>query len=296
MANYKPIHLALLTAVISGISVFLNGILVKGVDPFIFTTVKNIAVVLLLISLILLFKERKELLSLNKIQLSKLAIIGAIGGSVPFLLFFWGLSISSGAIGSFVYRLLFLFASATAFLFLKEKISKNFLIGGVIVLFGNMLLLKGALVFGFGELLVLLATILWAIEFNISKVVLEEISPRVVSFGRMFFGSIILLAFLAFTGKIGSISSMPLESLVITSVFLFAYLLAWYPALKSLPISVSTPVLALGGPISAILALILTGKALLPIEIAGTFLVLLGIVVMANLHSKKSLYLETIKA
>jgi drug/metabolite transporter (DMT)-like permease len=286
MANEKGIFLALLTAIISGISVFVNGFAVQGTDPFIFTTLKNVSVALLIGSLFLLFGWRKELATLSRRQWLTLAAVGAVGGSVPFLLFFWGLSLSSGAIGSFVYRLLFLFAAGIAVFALREKINRTFVIGGILALAGNVLLLKGNLGFGFGELLVLLATVLWAVEFNISKALMKEVSPNAVAFGRMFFGSLIMLAFLAFTGKLWAVSSLGGDSLLwigITSAFLLAYVLAWYPALRELPVSVATPVLALGGPITALLSLAFLGKAVAPLEAAGMLLVILGVALIAKL-------------
>jgi len=281
--------LALLTALLSGISVFANGIAVKGFDPFVFTTMKNVVVVIAIFAVVLAISERKALFSLTRFQWTKLALIGAIGGSVPFLLFFWGISISSGAVSSSIYRLLFVFATAISVFALKESVNRKYLLGGALAVIGSLLLLNGNISFGFGEFLVLLASILWAIEFNISKKVLAEISPKMVAFGRMFFGSIILIAFIFAIGKIDLLfvfsTSVQLEWFVITSLFLGAYLLSWYPALKDLPVSVATPVLALGGVVSSILSIIFLGKAISPIETLGMLVFAIGVAIMANLHS-----------
>jgi drug/metabolite transporter (DMT)-like permease len=281
--------LALVTALLSGISVFANGFAVKGFDPFVFTTMKNLSAVALIGASVLAFSYRKELFSLTKVQFAKLVLIGAIGGSIPFLLFFWGLSLSSGAIGSFIYRLLFVFASGIAIFALKETVSRKYIFGGALSVGGNALLLSGQLAFGFGEFLVLLATILWAIEFNISKKVMADISPRIVSFGRMFFGAIILLTFLFAIGKLDMLfvfsTPVQLEWFLVTALFLSAYLICWYPALKELPVSVATPVLALGGLVSTGLAFVFAGKAIAPVEAFGMLAVLAGISFMANLHS-----------
>ncbi len=137
--------------------------------------------------------------------------------------------------------------------------------------------------------MVILASIFWAVEFNISKKVMSELSPKTVAFGRMFFGSIILLAFIFAIGKFDSLfvftNIIQLEWFVITSLFLCAYLLAWYPALKELPVSVATPVLALGGLVSAVFSIVFVGKAITPIESLGMLILAVGIALMANIHS-----------
>ncbi len=49
----KGLMLALLTALLSGMSVFANGIAVKGFDPFVFTTMKNVVVSVAILTVIL---------------------------------------------------------------------------------------------------------------------------------------------------------------------------------------------------------------------------------------------------
>jgi drug/metabolite transporter (DMT)-like permease len=295
MLNFKPIHIAVLAAVLSGISVFINSLAVKGIDPFAFTTMKNVFVALGLFAGILLFGQRNKLLSLSRSQLSNLLVIGFIGGSIPFLLFFWGLSISTGTLGSFFYRLLFVFASAIAVFYLKEKLDVKLLVGGALLLIGNALLIKGSLVFGLGEALIVLATVLWAIETNISKKVLTHISPSIVVLGRMFFGALIMLGTLAVFGKLGpflSFTPIAWEWVAITALFLLSYVTVFYTALSKLPVSVATPVMTLGGPITALLAWVAAGKALLPIESLGMLLIVTGVAVIANLSEQIRLLLR----
>lgn len=299
-SNNNGLMLAFLTALVSGISVFMNGFVVKGFDPFVFTTLKNVAVLVLLGSVIYLLKEHKAFARLDRRQLLKLAAIGAIGGSVPFLLFFWGLSLSSGVIGSFIYRSLFIFASVFAFVFLKEKLNGKFIIGAALVIISNALMLgNNALAFGFPEQLVLLATILWAIEFNISKNALSDISPKIVAFGRMFFGSIVLLCFLAATGRLAAIESLSAVHwfwVVITSLFLLLYLVFWYTGLKHTNVSTATSILALGGPITALLSLVFAGKTIDLLTGISLVLTIVGVLVLVGLKQVHECIILTRKA
>ena len=98
----KGAYLALATAVISGVSVFINSYGVKQVtDPFVFTTSKNLLVALLLGALLFLPASWRELQQLTRKQWLSLALLGLIGGSIPFLLFFYGLKQASAPSAAF---------------------------------------------------------------------------------------------------------------------------------------------------------------------------------------------------
>ena len=101
----KGLGLVLGTAVISGVSIFLNKFGVGGMDPAVFTTAKNVLVAVFLISTLLALKEWKTLKSLSGKAWGQLALIGLIGGSIPFLLFFTGLQMTSAAQAGFLHTL-----------------------------------------------------------------------------------------------------------------------------------------------------------------------------------------------
>jgi len=103
----KGLILVLTTAIISGISIFINKYSVSVINPYIFTFLKNAVVALMLSGLILLIKDWKILKFLTKKQWLLLLLIGLIGGSIPFLLFFKGLSLVSAAQGSFIHKTIF---------------------------------------------------------------------------------------------------------------------------------------------------------------------------------------------
>ena len=97
-------------ALISGFSVFINGVAVTFADPFVYAALKNTGALLFLGAALLAFRELGNLRNLSLRQWGMLALIGVIGGSIPFLLFFWGLKLGGAAVSSFIYRSLFLFA------------------------------------------------------------------------------------------------------------------------------------------------------------------------------------------
>ena len=121
----KGYLLVFFTAIISGFSIFINRFGVMVVNPYIFTFLKNASVAIFLLSVLLLLKDWKILKKINKKQWMLLILIGLIGGSIPFLLFFKGLSLTTGANGSFLHKTMFIYVALLAFVFLKEKIDKD---------------------------------------------------------------------------------------------------------------------------------------------------------------------------
>lgn len=287
----KGISLVLLTAIVSGFSIFINSFVVKGLNPFIFTTTKNIIVALFLISLILLLKEFNELKKLSIKQWTKLIIIGLIGGSIPFWIYFYAIKIGSeiystpyGIVAGFFHKsTLFVFVAILATFFLKEKISKEFIVGGLLLLLGNYLLAKNFFTIGFPELIVFIAIILWAIENVISKFTLRELSGNQVAFGRMFFGSIILMLMLVITGQANEFLAFEPKTLFwsfITAIPLFLYVFFWYNGLKHIEVSKATTILMLGQPITSLLTFTFNGVMPNIQEIISSTLIISGIILV----------------
>src|SRR3989339_2183939 len=104
MNKNKGLVLILSTAVISGLSIFISKFGVSVINPYIFTGWKNIVVAVLAVGWILALKDWQILKSLNKKKWLWLVGVGLIGGSIPFLLFFKGLSLTTAAQGSFIHK------------------------------------------------------------------------------------------------------------------------------------------------------------------------------------------------
>ncbi len=290
--------LVFLTATISGFSIFINKFGVSFFqNPYLFTFLKNVVVSIFLSGLLIFFKDFKKIKKFSKRDWLFLVLIGFVGGSFPFLLFFKGLSLASAAESSFIHKTMFIYATIFAILFLKEKIEKRFLLATSILVFANLILLKRIPPsLNFGNFLVFLATLLWAIENTISKYALRTLEGRQVAWGRMFFGSIFILVYLAFTNQLSPILALNLKQIhwvLITSLLLFGYVLSWYSGLKKIPLHQATTILLFGGPITTILNLIFGGKVS-QAEIFSTILIFFGILIA--LGAKRSIeILKSIK-
>lgn len=291
----KGYLLVLSTAFISGFAIFINRFGVQVIDPYIFTFLKNFSVVVFLTTLLFSLKDWKTLRQISKKQWILLILIGLIGGGIPFLLFFKGLSISTAAKGAFLHKTMFIYVALLAFVFLKEKIDKKFLLGGLFLILGNLFLLKKIpYSVNFGDLLIFLATLFWAIENTISKYVLKELSGLVVAWSRMFFGSLFILFFLLSTGRWSSLSGLNLIQVnwvLTTGVILFGYVITWYSGLKHIPVSRATVILLLGSPITTLLSLIWAGQVAIQQILAGV-LIIFGILVILGLDKAYQLARE----
>lgn len=229
--------LALMTAVISGVAVFANKFAVGTFsDPVVFTTAKNLIVAVFLIGLILSLGKWQEIRSLTTSQWKRLSAIGIVGGSLPFALFFTGLTMMPAANAAIIHKTLFVWVALLAIFFLKEKLTRLQWLG-VSLLFASNLVIGGfqGFSYGIGELMVFAATILWAVENVIARKTLAEVSSVTVASARMVLGSGILLAFLAVSGRATGFAEMSSGSLwivLLVSALLTGYVLSWYTALK----------------------------------------------------------------
>lgn len=253
------IYLVLVTVFISGLANFLNkfGLDALGKNAYQYTTLKNIIPAVLLSVMVLTPLIWPKLKALNKNQWLKLFLIGLIGGSIPFLLFFKGLSLTSSVSASFIHKTLFVWVAILALPILKEKLSKVQLLAILILLFGNFIF--GGFKFfswSYAHSLILMATILWAIENVIAKIVLKEMNSLILAWGRMFFGSVVLVLFLLFTNNTSELFTINFSQFLwlgLVGLLLTGYVVTWYGALKKMPVTIVSSFLVLASPITTLL-------------------------------------------
>lgn len=290
MIEKRGLLLVFLTAIISGFSIFINKFGIAGINSDIFAFSKNIVVAVFLFTVILSLGNFREIKKLAKKQWLLLAAIGFIGGSVPFLLFFRGLQLTSSAMGSLIHKTMFVYVGIFAVLFLKEKLNKKIILPALLLLIGNLIILKiDSFSFNYGDLLILIAALFWAAENTLSKHALKDLSGNTVAFGRMFFGSLFILVYLVFTKEIFLIKSLNVEQMtwiIITALILLGYVLTWYNGLKHVNVTLATSILLLGSPVTTLLNYLFLNAALTINDIVGGVFLAAGIVMMVLLFKK----------
>ncbi|MFA6908447.1 MAG: DMT family transporter [Patescibacteria group bacterium] len=280
------IGLALGTAVISGVSNYVAKISVTIVkNPVVFTTLKNMLVAVLLLGLFLAAAKARDLRGRSWKDWLRLVLIGVIGGSVPFVLFFTGLSKTSAVTGSLIHKTLFLWVALLAVPILKERIGRVqciaflLLLGGVFALGG----LRG-MHLGTGELMIFGATILWAVENIIAKVALRTFSSITVASARMSIGSVILIAYVGMTGGISAATHLDAEQwkwTLLASGLLMGYVITWYTALKHAPATLVSSLLVPASLITSVLTLVFQGSPLASKDLISGGLFIIAITITA---------------
>ena len=281
------IILGLVTAFISGTNNFLSKIAVTTVaDPIVFTFLKNAITVLLLLSAILITSRWREIKLLRKPQIIQLLFIGILGGGVPFILFFTGLSLIPVAQAAFIHKTLFLWVALLAVPFLKEKISWLQLGALCLLLIGNLGLFGIPRFTGhIGEFMVLGATLLWAIENIISKKVLNSCSSLLVASTRMLIGSIVISLVLIAqhkTSVILTLSPAQWSWTVLTGLLLTGYVVTWYTALKYAPAVLVASLLVPATLVTNLLTAIFITHTFPFLQLLSTALISLGTILIIS--------------
>ncbi len=284
--------LVLLTAIISGGAIVINKYFVVRIDPLLFTAIRALFIGLIFL-FISIFVSRIERKKFKKASWKSLLLIGVIGGGFAFWLFFSGLKLTTAGRAAFLHKTLPIYAVILAFIFLKEKITRKQLIAIGIMIIGLILmqLTKIGTEIRIGDLLVLGATVLWAIENTISKkVMINKESNWVVTFSRMFFGSLLLFSIIFLTGKIDLLLSLTMEQIVyiaVSAMILFLYVLTWYWGLSYINLSKAATILLIAPVISLILGVLWLGEQVFMIQLIGSALILVGAYIMIRVKSER---------
>ena len=273
--------LAALTAAISGVSIFVNAFAVKQLpDPAVYTTLKNGIAAILLLGLAVASVRPVDVRSMPVRSWGWLAVIGIIGGSVPFVLFFTGLAQASAPSAAFIHKTLFIWVALLAVPFLGERLGLAQLAALGVLLAGQaMVLTPAGVAWGVGETLIAAATLLWAVETILVKRVLRTTPSAVVAAGRLGIGLVALVAYLGVVGKLGVIGTLTLDQwgwVLATGGLLSGYVGTWFAALRRAPASLVTAILVLGAPVTAGLQAIQGGTLPAPQALAGQGLILVA--------------------
>jgi len=266
------ILLALATALISGFSVFLNSYGVKAFgNPTAYTTGKNVVSALVLVAFVSIGHGARSGVRLTRPrgpgQWAAIVAIGVFGGSVPFVLFFEGLSRASSPQAAFLHKTLVLWVAVLAFVFLAERLQWGhwLAIGALIV--GQVGLLGVPDSIGTPEAMILAATLMWAVEVVVAKRLLASLSSWTVGVARMGLGSVALIGWVAVRGDLGLLTSMDSGQLgwvLLTGLLLAGYVGTWFAALQRARAVDVTSVLVLAVPITAALDSLVHGTPVAP--------------------------------
>jgi len=270
----KGIGIAALTAVISGFAVFINGYGVRAwlevSDATTYTILKNLVAALVIGvaagSMVLRRARERPRLPETRRDRWMLGGVALVGGSIPFVLFFEGLSRAASVQAAFIHKTLIIWVAAMALVFLKERMSWAHLVAIGVLVWGQLILMgspSGG--FGVGEAMILGATLLWSVEVIVAKRLLAGVPSTTVAVARMVGGSVVLVGWGLIRSAEANWAAVSVTHVVwvmVTGLILSGYVLSWFAALKRAPAIDVTAVLVAGAVITAILQTTVRGVPL----------------------------------
>lgn len=273
--------LALGTAAISGLAVYLNAFGVKLVpDAAVYTTAKNGVAAIILVALALAAGAGREARTLDGRRQAGLLAIAVIGGSVPFVLFFSGLAVATAPTAAFIHKTMFIWVAVMAVPLLGERLGYLPIAALGILLAGQALIAPPTgMGWGAGETMIAAATILWSIEVVLAKRLLSDVTPQLLGAARMGLGLVVLVGYLAISGKVGGLVAISGEAwlwVLVTGGLLAGYVTTWFAALRLAAATTVTSILVVAAVVTGVLTAVSKGTAPDPRVVVGYLLVLAG--------------------
>lgn len=253
------IYVAALTAVVSGVSIFVNSYGVKTISsPLVYTTAKNlVAAAILAVAWYTGARargarerdaeghrprhpqaSRREVSTAARVRRwLGLAYVGVVGGGLAFVLFFDGLSRSQPAAAAFWRDTLVPEVALLAVVVLKERLrwwnllALALLVSGEVAATGGV----GQVAARPGELAVMASSGLWALEVIIARWLLRDTSPAKVAAVRMGVGAVTLLVYVGASGHSNTLVTLDVRQLTwigVTGTLLAIYVATWMTALS----------------------------------------------------------------
>jgi drug/metabolite transporter (DMT)-like permease len=276
------VALAGATALVSGVSVFVNSYGVRaGAAPAVYTTAKNLVAVAVL-SIVALIgwtvrtrrlgsaaanfvttaPEAREVPATRRwVEWLGLVYVGVIGGGLAFVLFFDGLALSGPTPAAFWRDTLVLWVAVIAVFSLRERL-RWWNLAAIVLLFSGEVVVSGGvgqLAANRGEVDILASSVLWALEVVVARRLLRTRSPATLAVVRMGLGALTLVVYLAASGSLDQLGAMNADQwhwALWTGLLLSAYVATWMSALARARAVDVTSVLASSALVTWLLQLV----------------------------------------
>jgi uncharacterized membrane protein len=124
------------------------------------------------------------------------------------------------------------------------------------------------------------ATLLWSAEVVLAKRLLVGVSAPLLGAARMGLGFVVLVGYLAVSGRLGGLGAISAEALlwiVVTGALLAGYVATWFSALRLAPATSVTSVLVAGAVVTGVLSSLSSGAAPDPRVVLGYLLIVTAV-------------------
>ena len=263
------------------------------IHPLFFATISSLIACSCL--LVLSFVKGNLKIIFCKEYFFQLFLIGFFGVTLANVLFFFGVTLTSGINSSILLQVEPLYGIFMGYILLHEKITLKQTFLTFIIIIGTLVVIsKIEFSFNWGDLLILLTPICWQITHFLSKRLMtlsKEITPLLIATARTFYGGI----FLFFISNIVGVaqfnrltSSRILGIILFQGVIGFALLFfIWYEAISRINVSKATALISVYPTFSIILAMLVLREVPTFYQIIGFFIILIGIFGLAGIKSEQ---------
>jgi len=229
-----------------------------------------------------------ESLKIKDASLMDILSVGLIGSVLAPLIYFFGLTLTFAVNAALIAHLQPLFVSIFGFFFLKERMHKHDVIGGALIGLAVILITGRTLdnivnfkLGNIGDLVVLLATMGWALVAIPGKRLTRHVSSATIVGYRFLVASTIFLPLLLFMNQ------LVIESIyqVLLGITVGLGYIFYYEGLKRIKAG-QVALTELSSPFfAAILAWVLLGEYTTIIQIVGASLLMAGLVILTRENS-----------
>lgn len=259
------VAVAAVTALISGVAVFVNGYGVHDApSPAVYTTAKNLVAAAVLAAVALVGRHRGagrgcsaarrfvrmggepvpgprthavSWRSWGLLEWFGLAYVGVVGGGLAFVLYFDALAKTAATPAAFWHDTLVVWVALLAYPVLRERVTWWNVAAVCLLVVGQVTLVGGVGRLGAtsGEMMALGATVLWAVEVVVAKLLLGRLAPSTLSVVRMGVGAVALVVYLAASGNVQALVSLTAGQVgwaLFTGLLLAGYVGTWMTALS----------------------------------------------------------------
>ena len=286
---------AALNAVISGVAIYVNSSGVKTFkDSTLYTALKNAVVGVCVLMLLFFFTgARAELKRLTRRQVALLAVVALIGGSVSYALDFRGLQLSTPVTAALVDHLQFLYVAIFAALFLRDRFGPAVWLALGVLFVGLSFGVKvNAVRWDTGVIFLLAATVMFAFDFIVIKLLLRSVSMMTVMVFKMTIGSALLVGYVGATGHLGAVrhlTSTQWQYVIVTGLILLAFTVTSIAGLRH---ASATAVIAIGAGspiITTLLVVVNKHTSISSKTLFGLALILVALLVIFTVGRREEL-------
>lgn len=245
-----------------------------------------------------LFDELKQL-SLKKVKW--LIFLGLFSSGLGSFLYVLSVRTIGASLTSIISNLEIPLGILFAVLFLKEKLTKQFIVTGIVILIGfYMVTIRQETIsvesntFLIGIAIAFLTAVIFGFSTILGKILLKEnISPAIISLFRQGFGAIFGLMIALFSvGSFTPIITLSLKDwmlIIFTGIIISGVgFIFYYEALKRVEVK-KISFFFIVSPIVSVGLGALTGETLNVVQWAGVFIILTGIAILLQLREKTPL-------